>query len=97
LNPSASRSTLGPCLGLGTDTKLRTCCEDAQALRAGALIAVLGGLRARRERRPIVATITAPPHGERVHHIPLLRARAADHRREETISIAFSAGERLEW
>jgi hypothetical protein len=34
--------------GLGTHT-LRTYCEDAHGLRAGALIAVLGGLRARRQ------------------------------------------------
>ena len=34
------------CLGLGTDTKLRSHCKDARGLRAGALIAVLGGLRA---------------------------------------------------
>ena len=37
------------CLGLGTDTTLRHGCENAQAHRAGALITVLGGLRADRE------------------------------------------------
>ncbi len=52
LNLSADRATLGSC-GLGTHT-LRVRCEDAHGLRAGALIAVLGGLRA--ERRATVPT-----------------------------------------
>jgi len=38
----ASSAMIGSC-GLGTHT-LRTYCEDAHGLRAGALIAVLGGL-----------------------------------------------------
>ena len=42
------------CLGFGTDTKVRTGCENAHGLRAGARSAVLGGLRA--ERTAIVAT-----------------------------------------
>ena len=45
------------CPGFGTDTKLRCDCENAHGPRAGAQITALGGLRARRERRPIVATI----------------------------------------
>jgi hypothetical protein len=43
--------------GLGTHT-FRVACEDAHGLRAGALIAALGGRCA--ERRPIVATSTEP-------------------------------------
>jgi hypothetical protein len=42
--------------GLGTHT-FRVACEDARGLRAGALIAALGGLCA--ERRPIVASTHA--------------------------------------
>ena len=52
MNLSADSGTLGPC-GLGTHT-FRVRCEDAHGLRAGALIAVLGGLRA--ERRATVPT-----------------------------------------
>jgi hypothetical protein len=81
------------CLGLGTDTKLRHGCEDAQALRAGALITALGGLRARRERRPAMATtiptLTPKEPRERLHELlsltreiagaqALLRAKAAE-------------------
>lgn len=40
------------CCGLGTHHTLRVRCENARGLRAGALIAVLGGLRARREGGP---------------------------------------------
>jgi hypothetical protein len=46
---------IGAC-GLGTHT-FRVACEDARGLRAGALIAALGGLCA--ERRAIVPTTKA--------------------------------------
>ena len=59
------------CLGLGTDTMLRHGCEDAQAHRAGALITVLGGLRAKakggamsatsRPSRSVASTSSKPP------------------------------------
>jgi hypothetical protein len=52
LSSTAARSTLVAC-GLGPHT-FRASCETAHGLRAGGLIAVLGGLRA--ERRPVVAT-----------------------------------------
>jgi hypothetical protein len=46
LRPTGASGMIGAC-GLGTHT-FRVACEDARGLRAGALIAALGGLSAER-------------------------------------------------